>query len=294
MVDDGSSDGTHAWLLEQQFPFALSAHVQANGGPALARNRGIEAAQGEFVVFLDDDVVPEPVCLAEHLRVHDEEPGDVVVLGPLCSLESYSQPWISWEQRQLEKQYAAMERGDWEPSYRQFWTGNASVARSHLVAAGLFDPQWLRGEDVELGWRLAQRGLGFRFNGRARGYHHAERSLASFRKAHETYGRLEVDLFARSSEEVGLDLLAGNFGRLHPAQRALLTQTVQRPRIAANIERGLCAYLESPAARRAPRAAERACSVLANLLYWRSSAAALGEARFAEVKRRASQRRGVS
>ncbi len=177
VIDDGSTDGTRDWLARQTFPFEVRTLSQSNAGPAVARNTGIRAARGELLVFLDDDVVPVPQWLDEHVRTHDIAPGDIVVLGPLSSLPRYDQPWVAWEQVQVEKQYAAMERGDWEPTYRQFWTGNASVSRARVLEAGLFDAECLRGEDVELGWRLAQRGVGFRFNPRAQGFHHAERSL---------------------------------------------------------------------------------------------------------------------
>src|SRR5690606_3008441 len=236
----------------------------------------------------DDDVVPTAEWIEEHQKAHEREPQSVVVVGPLCSLPHYEQPWIAWEQVQLEKQYAAMKRGDYAPTYRQFWTGKASVPRQEPVEAGLFEPKYLRGEDIELGWRLAKRGLSFRFNPRARGFHHAERSLTSFCLAHESYGRLEVEIFGRESTDDLLATLADNLRDLHPAQRALLLRVLDRPRLWRRTERVLRAYLESPAARGVPRATLRVCSLLANLHYWQAAASALGEERFAEVRRRAA------
>lgn len=53
VVDDGSTDDTAA-LVECDFP---SVHVirQANGGPAAARNTGVDQATGEWIAFLDAD-----------------------------------------------------------------------------------------------------------------------------------------------------------------------------------------------------------------------------------------------
>ncbi len=290
VVDDGSSDDTVAWLEAQHFPFTLQIRSQANQGPAVARNTGVTNASGDLVLFLDDDVVPVPELIEQHLASHDAESADLVVLGTLSSLPHYEQPWVAWEQVQVEKQYTAMQRGDYAPTFRQFWTGNASVSRQHLLDAGLFNSSFLRGEDVELGRRLAERGLEFRFNPRAKGLHHAERSLASFRHAHESYGRLEVEIFEGDSQEALLEVLGGNLARLHSTQRAVVLRAIRAPLAYRGLERTLCQFLESKLAKRSDRVALRVCSLLANLLYWRASAEALGPDRFDEVLRLA--RRG--
>jgi glycosyltransferase involved in cell wall biosynthesis len=53
VVDDGSNDGSLA-IAQSGFP-AIRAIRQANAGIGAARNRGIEAAQGEYIAFLDAD-----------------------------------------------------------------------------------------------------------------------------------------------------------------------------------------------------------------------------------------------
>ena len=70
------------------------------------------------MLFIDDDLVPNPDLIAEHLRLHRAESG-IAVIGPLQSLPHYAQPWVAWEQAMVEAQYSAMKRGDWAPSFRQ-------------------------------------------------------------------------------------------------------------------------------------------------------------------------------
>jgi glycosyltransferase involved in cell wall biosynthesis len=282
IVDDGSTDGTTEWLGQRATPFELCALRQANAGPARARNAGVERASGEIVLFIDDDVEPVPELIAEHLRLHAAEP-NIVVIGPLASLPHYEQPWVAWEQAKVEAQYRAMERGDWAPTFRQFWTGNASLARAHILGAGGFDPSYLRAEDVELGVRLKDRGLSFRFNPAARGLHFAERSLASWERVHESYGKAEVEIFGKLGPDELLEMLAGNWRRLNPATRWLVRSCLGKPARHSAARMLLRSHLQLALRLKLPMMSEQVCSVFANLLYWEASTQALGPTRSAAV-----------
>jgi GT2 family glycosyltransferase len=201
VISDGSTDGTDAYLETLRSTMRLRWLTQANRGPAAARNAGIQTAVGEFIVFIDDDVVPEPQLLEEHARSHHEAGRDVVVLGPLLTPEGFEMaPWVRWEQEMLMKQYRALLRGDWTATARQFYTGNASLRRSHILAAGGFDEGFRRAEDVELAYRLANNGLEFVFNIEATGMHFAHRSYQAWLDAAYAYGRNDV-IFARDRNQ---------------------------------------------------------------------------------------------
>jgi GT2 family glycosyltransferase len=287
IVDDGSTDGTSDWLGQQQRRYAVRAIRQSNGGPALARNAGIEAAASPLLLFLDDDVEPTARLVEEHVRSHEVEP-DLAVMGPLGSLPGYNQPWVTWEQAKLESQYASMLRGDWAPTFRQFWTGNASVRKEHVVSVGAFDPAFLRAEDVELAYRLHTRGIRFRFNPAAIVLHHAERSLESWANMHRSYGRLEVAIFGKYSEDVLIRILAENWSRLHPAARWLVQGCAGKARRHAYVSFMLQSWLKLEAATR-PILADKVCSAFASLLYWQASVEALGPDRSGAVFRRGDE-----
>lgn len=278
VVDDGSTDGSSDWLAKQKPTYGLRSLKLSNGGPARARNAGVEAAGSEILLFIDDDVEPTESLVSEHLKSHERE-RDVVVIGPLASLPEYAQPWVAWEQAKVEAQYRAMQRGDWAPTFRQFWTGNASVAKRHVLAAGGFDPSFLRAEDVELGVRLMNLGIGFRFNAAARGLHHAERSLDSWEGMHSSYGRAEVEIFAKLGQAEMLDMLAWNWSKLHPAVKWIVGGCIENPRRHEAVRKVLHGQLELARRVPMPLLADKACSLLANLLYWQASARALGPER---------------
>ena len=54
VVDDGSTDGT-AEFLREKYGDRIVLVTQENQGPGVARNRGIAAASGEYIHFLDAD-----------------------------------------------------------------------------------------------------------------------------------------------------------------------------------------------------------------------------------------------
>jgi teichuronic acid biosynthesis glycosyltransferase TuaG len=70
VIDDASTDGT-ADLVKQIVSNDNRVRILSlcvNKGPGAARNRGIEAAQGRFVAFLDADDIWEPDKLALQLE----------------------------------------------------------------------------------------------------------------------------------------------------------------------------------------------------------------------------------
>lgn len=72
VVDDGSSDGTEAII--RGYGSSLKHIHQENAGAAAARNRGVQAANGRWLVFLDSDDWFYPTRLEIHARILDEDP----------------------------------------------------------------------------------------------------------------------------------------------------------------------------------------------------------------------------
>lgn len=83
VVDDGSTDDTPVVLEQylQQYPGRLHCVRQANAGVSAARNRGIDLARGEFVVFLDADDQLLPGGLGLLLAAAGHNPAADLIIG---------------------------------------------------------------------------------------------------------------------------------------------------------------------------------------------------------------------
>jgi glycosyltransferase involved in cell wall biosynthesis len=281
IISDGSTDGTEAYLEALRSTMRLQWFTQANRGPAAARNAGIQKAGGEFIVFIDDDVVPEPQLLGEHARSHHEAGQDVVVFGPMLTPEGFAMaPWVRWEQEMLMKGYRALLRGDWPATARQFYTGNASLRRSHLLAAGGFDEGLRRAEDVELAYRLADRGLDFVFNMQAAGMHFAERSFRSWLDAAYAYGRNDV-IFARDRNQKWLlSAIHQEFRDRHFFIRSLVRVCRGQSRVTKIANAPLKLAADAATFLRATDVARFAYSGLFNLQYYDGLLNELGDVHF--------------
>jgi hypothetical protein len=184
---------------------------------------------------------------------------------------------VRWEEEQLAWQYEAMAAGRFECSPRQFYTANASLPTALFRAAGGFDVHFSRAEDVELGFRLRDRGARFVFLPDAGVFHYAARSFESWCRTPYQYGRFDVVMQYEKGHET-LELATEEFHSRHPANRMLARLCVGRPRAmraVVTVLRGVAAAADRVGAR---HRATLALSGVFNLLYWAGVCDELGGA----------------
>ena len=277
LVCDGCSDGSAEMVRSLRMPFAIRILEQPNLGPAAARNLALAHARGPYVLFLDDDVLASRRLLAEHARAHAARPDEErVVIGTLLPHAAARSPWVRWELDTVVRQYAAMDAGKYHAGPRQFYTGNASVHLDHVTAAGGFDVDFRRSEDVELAFRLKARGLRFVFSAEASGLHVAERSFGSWFDAAYQYGRNDIVVGLRRGRPDMLGAVAAEFWERNPLSRGLIRVMLRAP----GGERALAppaivtAWLAQSLG--AQRLSHALCSALFNLAYWHGISDELG------------------
>lgn len=142
VVDNGSTDGTpavvRAWCAAD--PGRRRAVHEPVAGLSRARNRGVAAARGEVVLFVDDDAVAPRGWAAAHLAAYDRDPAVVGVGGPVALRWPDGRP--RWLAPRLEHWFSALDHGDaagpFPPPHGPYGT-NMSLRRSALLAAGGFD-----------------------------------------------------------------------------------------------------------------------------------------------------------
>lgn len=167
VADDGSSDGTVEMLRGLEAAFALTTLDLGKVGRAAARNAAIEAARGPVVVIIDDDVIAEPELVAAHLAAHREE--RVVGLGRLTQAPPGGRDWYAAEFAQTWNEHFDRLEGR-EVHWADCYAGNFSAPREALLEVGGFVER-AQGDDVEIGYKLAQAGCALRYLPQARALH---------------------------------------------------------------------------------------------------------------------------
>jgi glycosyltransferase involved in cell wall biosynthesis len=207
---DGADPDTLALVRELApcAPCPLIALPQPRRGQGAARNAGIAHASGRVVLMLDDDITASRHLFAEHLRHHAGRT-DVVVTGALPVERVPNEPahhrvLRRWWDEEIVELASPTHRA----SFRDFVTGNVSVARERLLAVGGFDPAFTGygREDYELGYRLLRAGLHFVFEPKAVGLHRYRKPLLQWLRQFEPMGRADV-IFARKHPEIAGDIM---------------------------------------------------------------------------------------
>ncbi|MEO5693092.1 MAG: glycosyltransferase family A protein [Usitatibacter sp.] len=169
--DDGSQDDTRARVqafLVLGAPQVRYLH-QENAGANRARNRAIAIARGEILLIINDDTIPTPGMVRQHLAAHEQFPDDrVAVLGRVTIAPEL--PHSRFAALHLDRAYALIgERR--ELDWRAFFTCNVSVKKSLLERGGFFEERIRYHEDLELAERLSHHGLRVIYRPEALGYH---------------------------------------------------------------------------------------------------------------------------
>ncbi|HEY6284180.1 MAG TPA: glycosyltransferase family A protein [Ktedonobacteraceae bacterium] len=149
IVDDGSTTTeslTQLELLAEEEPRVRVIH-QANGGPAVARNRAVKEASGRYLLQLDSDDMVEPTFVEKALWVLETQPQFAACNSRNVTFGSKNALWPHG----FEK-YKNCLLENWV-------TNQAVIRRQAFLEAGGYDERISQGhEDWDLWLNLAEAG----------------------------------------------------------------------------------------------------------------------------------------
>ena len=147
LVTDDSNGMESKSLVENRFPFASWDQGKKNG-PAGNRNAGVARAKGEWIVFLDDDCFAIPEYLEAYSNAISQYPETQVFEG-----RSSDRPRITWAEGCPSNEKGGM-----------LWTSNLCIRKDLFTEMNGLDERFrVAFEDVDLAYRLKQRGMESRF-----------------------------------------------------------------------------------------------------------------------------------
>ncbi len=188
VVNDGSDDASSSITSEIANKYGFKLIKTENRGLGNARNTGIEAATGEIITFIDDDAYPDPHWLT-YLASEFMKTKHVGIGGPNippkkdgniaeCIANSPGNPIHVLISDQEAEHIAGC---------------NMAFRKSVLEEVGGFDNKFrIAGDDVDVCWRLRERGYTLGFSPAAVVWHHPRNSVLRYLKQQFNYGKAET------------------------------------------------------------------------------------------------------
>jgi glycosyltransferase involved in cell wall biosynthesis len=196
VVDNGSTDRTAD--IVKYYPVRYVTEHQRGIPPA--RNRGIDASNGQIVVFTDADCIVTTAWLRELVQGFDSEEvgvvaGELMTYPPQNSTERYQAIYKPrWNEQNLS--YA-------DKPY--FITACVAIRREVFEEIGLFDPKFsgVAGSDIDFSWRFFQRSrFKFKFRPRAVVFHRHRTSAQALFKRYFRIGQGQALLMRKHPQNI--------------------------------------------------------------------------------------------
>ncbi|MGA8572796.1 MAG: mycofactocin biosynthesis glycosyltransferase MftF [Desulfobaccales bacterium] len=196
VVDDGSTDGTPD--VVRNCPVRLLVQPQ-NLGPSAARNAGVRAAGGDIIAFIDSDCIADPDWLRELLPYFQDS--RVALVGGYVDSFFRETRLDRFEEVQSPLNLGqGLAFGTAAESDFYVPTCNVLIRKDAYLEVGGLDEGLRLGEDVDLCWRLKERGHRLLYVPRGKVRHKHRNRLREILARRFDYGTSEAFLFSRHEQ----------------------------------------------------------------------------------------------
>jgi GT2 family glycosyltransferase len=186
VVNDGSTDDTASIVRD----YSVRLINQPNKGLSAARNAGLAASAGEIVAYIDDDAFPHRYWL-RYLAAAFSRSSHAGIGGPNLPPrgDGFVAECVAAAPGNPLHVLLSDETAEHIPGC------NMAFRKEAIVAIGGFDPRFrAAGDDVDICWRLQERGWTIGFCPTAMVWHHRRNSILAFWKQQYGYGKAEAQL----------------------------------------------------------------------------------------------------
>ncbi|MHC4268186.1 MAG: glycosyltransferase [Planctomycetota bacterium] len=186
VINDGSTDDTAKIASE----YDVQLINTENKGLSRARNTGFQAAKGEIVAYIDADAYPDPQWL-KYLAFTFMNNSFVGVGGSnIIPTESGCfEDCVDNSPGNPNHVLISDQEAEHIPGC------NMAFRKTALEAVGGFDPTFsIAGDDVDICWKLQEKGWKIGFNGSALVWHHCRNSIKAYWRQQYNYGKAEAAL----------------------------------------------------------------------------------------------------
>jgi glycosyltransferase involved in cell wall biosynthesis len=187
-VDNDSTDKTLQMLNE--YDGKIKILHERKRGPAAARNCGLQNVSGEIIAFTDADCTVAKNWLANLIRSL-EDPRVGIAGGKILSVQPCNH--IEKFGEDIHDHSKAIESGRPPYAITMNWASRFSV----LKEASFFDENLLRCEDVDLAYRIYQKGYHLNFDPEAIVYHRNESSYRGLSYEGFLHGYYSIQLLKK-------------------------------------------------------------------------------------------------
>jgi GT2 family glycosyltransferase len=204
VVDGISSDGTYELLkkLQNKYDFKLFKNSKINA--AAGRNIGISHSNGEYITFIDGDAVAAEDWLSNIKKTFEKN--DVAGVGGPDSLPNDSieksrligyimtSPLARGGKLNPSTQHSMMEE---EKFVEHIPTCNLCLKREIFNDVGLFDEDFVKGQDLELNFRIIKAGHKLLYSPKIKVIHYRKQHIRDFSKQIYKWAKAKVAIIRK-------------------------------------------------------------------------------------------------